>query len=101
MRIIVRWLMRNILLLLSEEWENARQEMREMQAVHKIRILCHVELQVFRIELAELERLQIEARRATSRLPSAQPLIAEMLQERTQQLICTVSEQASHKRISM
>jgi hypothetical protein len=98
MHTIIRWLMRNILLLLSEEWENARQEMREMQAVHKIRTLCHAELHILRIELAELERLHMEARRATSRIPLAQPLIAEMLRERTQQLIYTIDEQASHKR---
>lgn len=97
MRNIIRWLMRNILLLLSEEWENAQQEMREMQAVRKIEMLCHAELQIFRIELVELERLQIEARRATNRLSAFQPLITEMLHERTQQLITVVSEQAAHK----
>ncbi len=97
MRRVIRLLMRNILLLLSEEWGNARQEMREKQAVYHIQLLCHAELQIFRIELAEFERLQLEARRATNRIPSAQPLIEEMLRERTQQLISTVSEQASHK----
>jgi len=97
MRVVIRWFMRNIILLFSEEWKKAQLEVREMQAIHSIQTHCHAEVQTFRVALAELEKLQIEARRASNRIPSAQPLIAEMLHERTHQLIVTVNEQASHK----
>lgn len=98
MHIVVRWLLRNVVLLLFEEWGNARQEMRAMQAVYKIRTLCDAELRIFKAELTNLERLQAEAARTLTRFPAAQTLIVEMLQERMEQLARTVNEQATHKR---
>lgn len=100
MRILIHWFMRNIILLFAEEWGKAQQEVWEQQAIHSIQTRCHTELQIFRMEIAEIEKLHAEARRAIYRIPSAQPLIAEMLQERTQQFIYTVNEQASHKRVA-
>jgi hypothetical protein len=98
MRIVVRWLLRNMVLIWSEEWGNARQEMQAMQAVHKIRTLCDGELYIFQAGLTDLERLQAEAARAIARFPAAQKLIVEMLQERMQQLACTVNEKTLQKR---
>ena len=98
MRMVIRWLLRNLVLLWSEEWGNARQEMQAMQTVHRIRTLCDAELRIFRAALIDLERLQAEAARAIARFPAAQQLIVEMLQERMQQLARTVNEKASQKR---
>jgi hypothetical protein len=98
MRILVRWLLCNVVLLWSEEWGNARQEMQTRQAVYKIRTLCDAELRIFRVGLSDLERLQAEAARAIARFPAAQTLIVEMLQERMRELARTVNEQAAQKR---
>jgi hypothetical protein len=98
MRIMIRWLMRNVLLLIPEEWRNAQQDMRAMQAVHKIQSLCDAELRIFRVGLADLDRLQAEAARAIARFPAAQGLIVEMLQERMQQIAHTVNEKATKQR---
>ncbi len=98
MRIIIRELMRFILLLLSEEWENALQDKEAAQAVHTIRSLCNAELQIFRIALTDLESLQADATRAIAHCPAAQGLITEMLQERMQQVAGTVREKATRQR---
>ena len=98
MRIVIRWLLRNIVLLLSEEWGKAQQDMQVSQSVHKIRTLCNAELHIFRGGLTDLERLQAEAARAIARFPAAQELIVEMLQERMRQLAQTVNVQTNQKR---
>src|SRR5437763_16369168 len=97
MHVVVRWLMRNVILLLSEEWVNAHQEVRKMQAAYRIQALCDDELRIFQVTLADLERMQIEATRAIARVPAAQELIEEMLQERMQQLARTVQEKATEE----
>jgi hypothetical protein len=97
MHVIVRWLLRNVLLLFPEEWGKARQDMQAMQAVHKIQALCNAELHIFRSALTDLERLHTEAARAITRFPAAQGLIVEMLEQRMQQLAHTVNDNAAQK----
>ena len=97
MHVVVRWLMRNVILLLSEEWVNAHQEVRTMQAAYRIQALCDAELRIFQVTLADLERMQIEATRAITRVPAAKELIEEMLQERMQQLAHAVQEKATEE----
>jgi hypothetical protein len=98
MRTVVRWLLRNVILLVSEEWGNAREEMQAMQAVHKIKTLCDSEQRIFRAGLTGLERLQAEAARAIARYPASQKLIVEMLQDRMVQLAHSVNEKSKQKR---
>ena len=98
MRSVVRWLLRNVLLLISEEWRNAQQDMHAMQAVHKIQSSCDAELRIFRVALTDLDRLQVEATREISRFPAAQGLIVEMLQERMQQIARIVNENETKQR---
>ena len=80
MHVVVRWLMRHVILLFSEEWVNAHREVETMQAAYRIQALCDAELRVFKAALIDLERMQIEATRAKVRLPAARGLIDEMLQ---------------------
>ncbi|MGZ3616272.1 MAG: hypothetical protein ACXWOL_05285, partial [Ktedonobacteraceae bacterium] len=82
MHSVVRWILRNVLLLFPEEWRKAKQDMHAIQAAHKIQSSCEAELYIFRVALTDLDRLQVEASRAISRFPAAQGLIVEMLQER-------------------
>ena len=98
MRNVVRWLMRNVLLLVSEEWRNAQQDMHAMQAAHKMQSSCDAELRIFRVALTDLDRLQTEATRAISRFPAAQGLIVEMLQERMQQIARIVNDKTTRQR---
>src|ERR1700686_5688106 len=99
MHVVVRWLMRHVILLFSEEWVNAHREVETMKAAYRIQALCDAELRVFKAALADLERMQIEATRAKARLPAARGLIDEMLQERMQHLARTVREEAAEKRV--
>ena len=98
MHMFVRCLLRNVILLFSEEWGNARQEMQAKQTVYKIRALCDAELRIFPVELADLERLQSEAARAIARFPAAQTLIVEMLQVHMRELAEKINVQVTHKR---
>src|ERR1700674_4449092 len=98
MHVVVRWLMRNVILLLSEEWVNAHREVETMQAAYRIQALCDAELRVFKAALTDLERMQIEAGRAVARFPTARGPIDGMLQERMQHLAHTVQEEAIEKR---
>jgi len=93
MRRVVRWSLRNVLLLFPEEWRNAKQDMYAMQAAHKIQSSCEAEVYIFRAAINDLDRLQAEATRAISRFPAAQGLIVEMLQERMQQIARRVNEE--------
>ena len=93
MHVVVRWLMRNVILLLSEEWANAQQEVQMMQAAYRIQALCNAELRVFKRALANLKRMQTEATRAIVLFPDSRELIEEMLQERMQHLAQTVQEE--------
>jgi hypothetical protein len=97
MHVVVRWLMRHVILLLSEEWVNAHQEVQTMQAAYRIQALCDAELRIFQVALVDLERLQIEATQAIARIPAAEELIEEMLQERMQQLARTIREKAKEE----
>lgn len=99
MRVVVRWLMRSVILLLSEEWVNAHQKVKTMQAAYRIEALCDAELHLFKAALSDLERMQIEATQAIARIPTAQGLINEMLQERMQHLARTVREESTEKRV--
>jgi hypothetical protein len=101
MHVVVRWLMRHVILLLSEEWVNAHREVETMQAAYRIQALCDAELRVFKVALADIERMQIEAARAKARLPAAGGLIDEMLQERMQHLAHTVQKEAIEKRTTV
>ena len=94
MHVVVRWLMRHVILLLSEEWVNAHQEVQTMQVAYRIQALCDAELRIFQVTLADLERMQIEATRAIAHVPAAQELIEEMLQEHMQHLALIVREKA-------
>jgi len=98
MHVVVRWLMRHVILLLSEEWVNACQEVQTMQAVYVIQALCDAEFRVFKAALTNLERMQIEATQAIDRFPTAQGVIDDMLQKRMQHLAHTVQEEAVKKR---
>lgn len=99
MRVFVRWLMRSVILLFSEEWVNAQQKVQTMQAAYRIQALCDAELHIFKAALTDLERMQIEATQAIARIPTAQRLINEMLQERMQHLAHTVREESTEKRV--
>lgn len=93
MHVVVRWLMRNVILLLSEEWVNAHQEVQMMQTAYRIQALCNAELRVFKRALTNLKRMQMEATWAIARFPDSQELIEEMLQQRMQHLAQTVQEE--------
>jgi hypothetical protein len=98
MRRVMRWLLRNVVLIWLEEWANAQQEMRERQVIHRIQIYCDTELRIFRIGLTDLARLQAEAAQAITRFPAARDFIEEMLQKRIQHLVHTLNEEASRGR---
>jgi hypothetical protein len=95
MHIVVRWLMRNVILLFSEEWVNAHREVRAMQAAYQIGVLCDAELRIFKAALADLEHMQIEAQQVIARFPGNQEVVEVMLQERMQHLAHRVHEEAS------
>ena len=100
MRVFVRWLMRSVILLFSEEWVNAQQKVKTMQAAYRIQALCDAELHVFKAALTDLEHMQIEAAQSITRFPASRELINEMLQERMQHLARTVQEAATEKRMA-
>ena len=99
MRAFIREFIRSVILLLPEEWVNARQKVKTMQDAYRIQTLCDAELHVFKAALTDLELMQIAATQAVARIPTARGLINEMLQERMQHLARTVREERTEKRI--
>jgi hypothetical protein len=101
MRAVISWLMHNVVLLLPEEWGKAQQREKAMQAAYRIEALCEAELHVFRAQLTNLERMQMEATQTAARVPTARGLIYDILQERMQRLARTGREETTEKRVTV
>ncbi len=95
MHALIRWFLRHVILLFSEEWGNAHQDILATQAVRRIRLLSSAELLIFKAALDDLERMRFEAEQALDRFPQARGVIEQMLQERARHLAHTVQQEAS------
>lgn len=98
MRVIIRWLFYNLVLLVFEEWGKAKIDMQAAQTIHAVDGALKAELDIFQRGLTALERLYLHSARAMVRFPEAGELIAQMLEERIEQLPARVNEAALRNR---
>lgn len=97
MRVVVRWLFRYTILLFIEEWDNARIDAWAAQSVHQVEAATRAEVEKLRVSLANVERMHREAARTMTRVPAAQGIISDLLEERLEGLVQAAHEAAAGK----